>query len=196
MCNCPDSPDHFPLEDDRTLIAPVSKDPVRYSKADVARCMQNIFTELMVLRQAGQAEYAHRDDRPFRNFEESADDFGLTRLTALLHYAKKHWDGIIAYAKGHKSQREDVRGRINDMILYLMIARAMIDEEAGIIYVGTEPLPEHDPEAAQRHVRTLADRFQVVEIRENKDGVSLTIFDTVTSLFFTPVLRNFHESRD
>lgn len=82
------------------------------------------------------------------------------------------------------------------MILYLMIARAMIDEEAGITHVGTELLPEHNPEAAQRHVRTLADRFQVVEIRENKDGVSLTIFDTVTSLFFTPVLRNFHESRD
>jgi hypothetical protein len=42
-------------------------------------------------------------------------------------YARKHIDGIVAYLQGHKSQREDVRGRINDLIVYCIILRAMIE---------------------------------------------------------------------
>ena len=43
-------------------------------------------------------------------------------------YLLKHIDGITAYLSGHKSQREDVRGRIKDAIVYLMLLWAMIEE--------------------------------------------------------------------
>jgi|TARA_R100001530_G_scaffold131243_1_gene102779 hypothetical protein len=43
-------------------------------------------------------------------------------------YLLKHIDGITAYLAGHKSQREDVRGRIKDAIVYLMLLWAMIEE--------------------------------------------------------------------
>jgi len=41
----------------------------------------------------------------------------------------KHFDGITSYVDGHKSQREDVRGRIKDAIVYLMLLWGMIEEK-------------------------------------------------------------------
>ena len=46
-------------------------------------------------------------------------------------YMLKHIDGIAAYVKGHKSQREDVTGRITDCMVYLMLLWGMIEEEKG-----------------------------------------------------------------
>ena len=41
----------------------------------------------------------------------------------------KHIDGILAFINGHKSQREDVRGRLTDVIVYLTLLWGMIDED-------------------------------------------------------------------
>ena len=49
-------------------------------------------------------------------------------MSVLWIFLKKHMDGITAYIKGHKSQREDVRGRIKDAIVYLMLLWAMVEE--------------------------------------------------------------------
>ena len=48
-------------------------------------------------------------------------------------YMLKHIDGIAAFVKGHKSQREDVRGRITDCIVYLMLLWGMIEEDGSTI---------------------------------------------------------------
>ena len=45
-------------------------------------------------------------------------------------YLLKHIDGIMAHINGHKSQREDVRGRITDAIVYLLLLRGMIDGDS------------------------------------------------------------------
>ena len=44
-------------------------------------------------------------------------------------YLLKHIDGISAYTKGHKSQREDVRGRLTDAMVYLMLLWSMVIED-------------------------------------------------------------------
>ena len=41
-------------------------------------------------------------------------------------YLLKHIDGISSYIEGHKSQRENVSGRITDAIVYLFLLWAMI----------------------------------------------------------------------
>lgn len=99
------------------------------TKADMAIVMENIFEECGALRGAGQAEYAHREENAFANFERVAERQGLDRKQVLMVYVEKHIDGIHSYIKGHKSQREDVRGRINDLIVYMCLLRGMIDEE-------------------------------------------------------------------
>lgn len=99
------------------------------TKDDMAKVMEAIFRECQDLRNAGQKEYAHEETNAFGNFERIGKELGLRREQILFVYARKHWDGIIAHVTGHKSQREDVRGRINDLIVYLCLFRGMVEED-------------------------------------------------------------------
>ena len=99
-------------------------------RSELAVWMERIFKECSFLRDAGQKEYAHDDENAFANFERIGASLGLPREKVLLVYALKHLDGIHAYVNGHKSQREDVRGRINDLIVYLCILRGMVEESS------------------------------------------------------------------
>lgn len=81
------------------------------------------------VREDGQKEYAHDESNVFANFDRIADSLQLDRKQVLLVYSLKHWDGIVAYVNGHKSQREDVRGRIKDLRMYLALLWGMIEEE-------------------------------------------------------------------
>lgn len=46
---------------------------------------------------------------------------GVTPEFILMVYLNKHLDGITAHINGHTSQREDVRGRIADAMVYLAL---------------------------------------------------------------------------
>lgn len=95
---------------------------------EMGQTMARVFDECVELRVAGQKEYA-ADADSFANFNKLAADLGIDRKDILWVYAMKHRDGIASYLRGHKSQREDVRGRINDLIVYMCLLRGMIDEE-------------------------------------------------------------------
>ena len=91
--------------------------------------LEDIFNEVRKIRLAGQKEYAHDEDNCFANFERIAKLQDLSRETILMTYLFKHIDGIQSYVKGHKSQREDVRGRIVDIIVYLTLLWGMADQD-------------------------------------------------------------------
>lgn len=98
------------------------------TRDEMGLVMERVFAECTDLHDAGQKEYAHADDNAFANFERVGERLALTREQVLLVYAEKHFDGIHSYVQGHRSQREDIRGRINDMIVYLCLLRGMIDD--------------------------------------------------------------------
>ncbi len=105
---------------------------LRYTQDTLAIEMKRVFEEeIMALRAAGQKEYAHDVSSPFANFERTGKDTDVDPLKVLWIFAMKHKDGIASYIKGHQSQREDVRGRINDLIVYLLLARGIINERVG-----------------------------------------------------------------
>jgi hypothetical protein len=81
------------------------------------------------VREAGQKEYARNQDNAFANFERIADYIDTDRQKVLLTYLLKHIDGICSFVNGYRSQREDVRGRITDAIVYLCLLWGMIDDE-------------------------------------------------------------------
>ena len=83
-------------------------------------------------RDDGQKEYARTEDNVFANFDRVSDCLKIPREKALMVYLLKHVDGISSYIDGHKSQREDVSGRITDTIVYLFLLWAMIDGEEGM----------------------------------------------------------------
>ena len=90
--------------------------------------MDHIWQKITRMRDAGQKEYAHTDKNVFANFDRVANLLSVNREKILMTYLLKHIDGIAAYANGHKSQREDITGRITDAIVYLCLLWAMVDE--------------------------------------------------------------------
>jgi hypothetical protein len=93
----------------------------------VSKKFEEYHNEIMATRKAGQQEYA-KDTNSFENFEKLARDLNMSKEKVLWVYAMKHRDGIANYLNGNTSQREDVRGRIKDLIVYLNLLWAMIDE--------------------------------------------------------------------
>lgn len=114
------------------------------TQKQMAEVMEKVFDELRDLRQAGQEEYARREEEAFSNFQRVGESLGLDQKQILLVYLEKHIDGIHSYVQGHKSQREDVRGRICDAMVYLTLLRGMIDEEEGAGIFQTEVEPGRD----------------------------------------------------
>lgn len=80
------------------------------------------------VREEGQKEYAHDADNCFANFDSDADH-GVSRLQSIATHLNKHYRGIKAFVNGHRSQREDIRGRIKDARLYLALLWAAIEDE-------------------------------------------------------------------
>jgi len=95
--------------------------------------MNAIIKEVTLIRNEGQKEYAHDKEDVFANFNRVANLLEEDRKKVLMTYMLKHVDGIAAYVKGHKSQRENVTGRITDCMVYLMLLWGMIEEEDGIV---------------------------------------------------------------
>lgn len=98
-------------------------------KESFDRIIKLAHEEELEVKSQGQKEYAHSSDDVFDNFNRLSNLLGVPRETVLMIYALKHLDGIMSYLKGHRSQREDIRGRIKDLRMYLVLLRGMIDEE-------------------------------------------------------------------
>src|SRR5687768_8276991 len=91
--------------------------------------MDTLISKLVLVRKIANKEYAQRHDRDadnvFANFERHANNLGLRREQVWAVYAAKHWDGIISHIAGNVAQREPVTGRIEDLIVYLMLLHGM-----------------------------------------------------------------------
>ena len=99
---------------------------------EMIELMNTIFDSILVMHKEGQKEYGHDEDNVFANFDRIANQTNTDRKFVLWIYLMKHVDGIAAYINGHKSQREDVRGRITDALVYLIILWGMINKDEGV----------------------------------------------------------------
>ena len=97
------------------------------NRVQMEEIMERIINLVSDTREAGQNEYARDSENVFANFERVASFTKTTREKALLTYMIKHLDGLCAYADGHRSQREDVRGRLTDIIVYAMLFWGMVE---------------------------------------------------------------------
>ncbi len=122
-------------------------------QSEVADRMGVLFdNEVMSTREAGQKEYAHDEDNAFANFQRLAADLDMDQKKVLWVYAMKHRDGIASYLNGHTSQREDVTGRIKDLIVYLFLLWCMIEEEKEIasskVHINAMEITKDDKSAS------------------------------------------------
>ena len=89
-----------------------------------------IIPEILKIRDAGQKEYARDTDDVLMNFKRIGSWLDLSEETVILVYLLKHIDGVTAWCNGHKSQREDIRGRLTDIIVYSCLLWAHAEEQA------------------------------------------------------------------
>ena len=90
--------------------------------------MMEKFKEIQETRAAGQVEYANVGNA-FANFTSLSRELDIGPEHILWVYAMKHKDGIASFLRGNKSQREDVTGRIKDLIVYMFLLWAMIEDK-------------------------------------------------------------------
>src|SRR5574337_90506 len=77
-------------------------------------------------------EYAGDKDR-LANFRRNAEALGIAMETVWAVYAAKHWDAIMQFVKDITTKTDRVRsepieGRIDDLIVYLLLFKAILAE--------------------------------------------------------------------
>ena len=79
-------------------------------------------------------EYAGDTDR-LANFRRNAQNLGLPMETVWAVYAAKHWDAIQQYVQDINTGKDRVRlesitGRVDDLLVYLLLFKAILAEGA------------------------------------------------------------------
>ena len=97
------------------------------TREDVQLLIERTAGELKEVHDKANREYTESVDA-LDNFKRRASEGGMTMYQVWYVLTAKHWDGIKSYIRGFVSQREDVRGRIKDLILYLILLLAMIED--------------------------------------------------------------------
>ena len=90
------------------------------------------FTNLLKLAKEKGEEYSSEADR-LDNFRRNGKDNDVPMEVCWRIYAGKHWDAIGQYIRDLKNGKDRTRseplvGRVDDLILYLILFRCMLDE--------------------------------------------------------------------
>lgn len=106
----------------------------RYAQAQWGQLLDGTFEGIKRLTRLKGGEYSGDDDR-LLNFRRNGEALGLPMETVWAVYAAKHWDAIQQFIRdernGVKRERlEGIDGRVDDMIAYLLLFKAMLDEKA------------------------------------------------------------------
>lgn len=91
--------------------------------------MNRVFEECSKIRAVAQNEYAHDPRNAHANFDRIAEYLKIDSKKILFTYMYKHVDGVAAYVNGFESQREGVKNRINDIIVYLCLLRGLFERD-------------------------------------------------------------------
>lgn len=94
--------------------------------------IENTIKEIRKLEQVKGGEYATDTDR-LHNFRHNAEDCGTSMELIWRVYAGKHWDAISSYVRDIVTEKtrprsEPIEGRVDDLIVYLILLKAIIYE--------------------------------------------------------------------
>ena len=106
----------------------VVEENLTMNRKDFDNLTDKIWETILNTRNQGQDEYARDETDVLANFKRIGNWKNETQESVLLTYMLKHIDGIISYSEGHVSQRENVKGRITDVMVYCMLFWAMVEE--------------------------------------------------------------------
>ena len=102
------------------------------NQADFTALVNKTMDSIHQLLVVKGGEYANSEDR-LANFKRGAALTGATPLQVCFIYLSKHYDGIASYVKTHaagniRPSSEPIEGRLDDIINYCLLAKALIAE--------------------------------------------------------------------
>lgn len=94
--------------------------------------IENTVAEIRKLSELKGGEYAGDSDR-LANFRRNGAALGLPMESIWAVYYNKHHDAVMQYVKDigihtTRPRLESISGRVDDMIVYLLLFKAMVDE--------------------------------------------------------------------
>lgn len=100
-----------------------------FSHEEYMEVMTQTFNEITKLGKLKGGEYSGDIDR-LLNFRRAADKFRVPPELTLMIYAGKHWDALAQYTDDlvhsvTRERMEDIAGRIDDLILYMILFKCM-----------------------------------------------------------------------
>lgn len=104
----------------------------RFSHDRWAALVEASYEQIKSLAQKKGGEYSGDDDR-LANFRRNGAALGLPMETVWAVYAGKHWDAIQQFIKDQRNGKERERlepiaGRVDDLLVYLLLFKAMLEE--------------------------------------------------------------------
>ncbi len=105
-----------------------------FSHAEFDKLVAQTVQEIQKLSELKGGEYAGDTDR-LANFRRNGKAQELPMETIWSVYAAKHWDAIQQYIKDERngvkrSRLESIEGRVDDLIVYCILFKAMLAEKA------------------------------------------------------------------
>lgn len=102
------------------------------TNAEMDEFFKDAFAKILELRSLKSGEYA-KDQDALDNFRSDASDLGLNMETVWRVFANKHWRSLSKYIgdleTGYERTRsEPIEGRVDDLIVYLLLFKAILRE--------------------------------------------------------------------
>lgn len=106
------------------------------------KLVEETFHKITELGVKKGGEYAGDEDR-LANFRRNGSAIGVPMEVVWRIYAGKHWDAISQYVSdcvsGKKRERmEPLSGRVDDLIVYLLLFKAMLAEAEAAVMEGVD----------------------------------------------------------
>lgn len=96
--------------------------------------VEDSYEHIRTLAQKKGGEYSGDQDR-LLNFRRNGLALDLPMETIWAVYAAKHWDALMQYIKDKqmgkvRERLEPISGRVDDLLVYLLLFKAMLDEKS------------------------------------------------------------------
>ena len=113
-------------------LAPTKGNRIMIDQTTYDKLLAETWETIIELGTKKGGEYAGDHDR-LENFKRNGERLGLPQEIIWSVYAGKHWDAIMQYcadlqANKSRPRMESLKGRCDDLIVYLILFKAMLIE--------------------------------------------------------------------
>jgi hypothetical protein len=99
---------------------------MKMTDGEFLQFIEDTLREIIALRQVKSVDYSDPDDA-FSGLRRVAGEMEISEAKTLLVFMAKHWDTVRQYVnRGDGRSSEEIADRINDMILYLILLKAVM----------------------------------------------------------------------